>query len=216
MRLSFGFKNQLRVNVPGRCSERAVWQFLEENRAWIEARLASLPQATSVLNWLQAHPYVSASGVRFKVEIDRSNTCQSGSYRFSTKAAVDTVMFVWPEGVSETAFIKLIRSFACDALQCRLLYHCERLNITLPPLGVRDQVSRWGSCSTKRRISLNWRLVLLEPDLQDYVILHEIAHLTEMNHSSRFWTLLEQYDPKREIHEAQLDRVGSTIMRVGR
>ena len=65
-------------------------------------------------------------------------------------------------------------------------------------------------------MSLNWRLILLPPELQDYVILHELAHLTEMNHSARFWALLERYDPQRAEHEAALDALSARLMRVGR
>jgi len=83
-------------------------------------------------------------------------------------------------------------------------------------LSVRDQSSRWGSCSSRGAISLNWRLVLMEPALQDYVILHELAHLTEMNHSARFWDLLDTYDSGRAEHEAQLDACCAALMRVGR
>ena len=80
----------------------------------------------------------------------------------------------------------------------------------------RDQSSRWGSCSSIGKISLNWRLILTAAELQDYVILHELAHLTEMNHSKSFWALLERYDAKRIEHEAELDRIGPELMRVGR
>jgi len=81
---------------------------------------------------------------------------------------------------------------------------------------VRDQATRWASCSARGAISLNWRLVLILPELQDSIMLHELAHLTEMNHSSRFWALLDQYDPNRRAHEAALNAITAEVMRVGR
>ena len=97
-----------------------------------------------------------------------------------------------------------------------MAYHAKRLGLHYRVLSVRDQSSRWGSCSAGRGISLNWRLVLLRPELQDYVILHELAHLTEMNHGKVFWALLDQYDPDRIRHERAIDKVSAELMRVAR
>ena len=109
-----------------------------------------------------------------------------------------------------------VLTFAKDSLVCRVSYHSKRLGLKFGSLSVRDQSSRWGSCSARRGISLNWRLLLLSPALQDYIILHELAHLSEMNHSKRFWSLLDHYDPLRVVHEAELDQISAKLMRVGR
>ena len=60
---------------------------------------------------------------------------------------------------------------------------------------IRDQRTRWGSCSTRGTLSFNWRLVLAPFDVLDYVVVHELCHLREPNHSRRFWTLVEQRRP---------------------
>ena len=121
-----------------------------------------------------------------------------------------------PDVQDGALLMRVVRHFAKDALHCRTAYHAKRLGLKIPVVSVRDQSSRWGSCSSRGTVSLNWRLVLLKPELQDYVILHELAHLTEMNHSKRFWALLDQYDPQRVANEAALDAITPTIMRVGR
>ena len=128
------------------------------------------------------------------------------------------VVFDTPENQkdSDVVFLRLIRSFAKEVITGRLEYHVRRLNLKFKRLGIRDQVSRWGSCSVSGNISLNWRLILIEPELQDYVILHELAHLTEMNHSYRFRMLLDQYDSNRVAHEAALSSITAEVMRVGR
>jgi predicted metal-dependent hydrolase len=76
-------------------------------------------------------------------------------------------------------------------------------------VSVRNQRSRWGSCSAHGMVSLNWRLVQVPDFVRDYIILHELAHLKEMNHSDRFWAHVEQMCPSWREAEHWLKRHGS-------
>src|SRR5690606_3456461 len=81
----------------------------------------------------------------------------------------------------------------------------EKVGISaLPAVSIRDQRTLWGSCTSARSLSLNWRLLLLPPPLQDYIIYHELAHLTHMDHSPRFYKLLHCYDPRASEHDHQV------------
>jgi hypothetical protein len=77
----------------------------------------------------------------------------------------------------------------------RVALYADRVRATLPPLRLSNARSEWGSCNHRGEIRLNWRLVLLPPNLADYVIAHEIAHLVELNHSARFWAIVESLFP---------------------
>jgi predicted metal-dependent hydrolase len=71
-------------------------------------------------------------------------------------------------------------------------------------VSIRDQKARWGSCSIQGVISLNWRLMMARPAAQDYLIIHELCHLQEMNHSPRFWALVKQHCPDHKAQEKWL------------
>lgn len=215
MRLRLNYKNQVIVSAPLHLSVDQVMLFLENKRLWLEQQIASTSEITRLSDWLKKYPFLSASGMRFHVCV-RSENCQRAQYRFEKEGP--TVILSVPQNSEspEYALLKLAQIFSRDALVCRLNELARQLNLEFSRLTVRDQTSRWGSCSGKRTISLNWRLVLLEPGLQDYVILHELAHLTEMNHSKRFWNLLDSYDPYRQKHESALKEISDAIMRIGR
>jgi predicted metal-dependent hydrolase len=71
-------------------------------------------------------------------------------------------------------------------------------------LAIRGQKTRWGSCSQKGNLNFNWKLVMVPEPVIDYVVIHELAHLKEMNHTKRFWQLVEQYCPKWRNHRKWL------------
>ena len=215
MRLRLNYRNQVTISAPSHLSEDQVLSFLKSKYAWLERQMATTPEVADLSDWLRKHSFLSASGQRFHVCV-RSEACRRAQYRFEEEGP--TVIFCIPKSNEnpEHTLLNLVRFFSKDALACRLNHLARKLNLNVRRLTVRDQASRWGSCSSKRGISLNWRLVLLEPGLQDYVILHELAHLTEMNHSKRFWDLLESYDPCCWEHESELKAITGTIMRIGR
>ena len=215
LRLSLNHSNQAVVSVPWRCSDREALKFIETQRDWLEAQLAKVPRARSVVDWLTEHPHLTGSGDRFTVRVESTERLRA-DYIFDQGGAEIVLRVPHQSDDADGALLALVRRFAKDAMLCRLAYHAKYLDLKFSKFSVRDQASRWGSCSSSGGISLNWRLVLVAPELQDYVILHELAHLTEMNHSKHFWGLLDQYDPKRQLHEAQLDAVTAAIMRVGR
>lgn len=86
------------------------------------------------------------------------------------------------------------------------------LGITFNRVSVRNQRSRWGSCSSRGSISLNWRLVQTPRLVRDYIIIHELVHRKQMNHSVRFWKLVEEACPQYESAEAWLKEHGGQIM----
>lgn len=98
-----------------------------------------------------------------------------------------------------------LRQIARQELPERLWKIAERIsNRKVKKVVVRDQRTRWGSCSTSGTISLNWRLVLVPPATRDYVILHELMHTKRFDHSPRFWSLVESVCPRYKSHEAWL------------
>lgn len=69
---------------------------------------------------------------------------------------------------------------------------------------IGDQKTRWGSCSSDKTLSFSWRLVLAPPEVRDYVIIHELCHLTHMDHSPAFWAMVEGIDPDYKEHRKWL------------
>ena len=88
-----------------------------------------------------------------------------------------------------------LKEEAWRALAPRVTEFATRVTATAPPIKLSNGRSEWGSCNQKGEIRLNWRLVHLPPDLADYVVAHEVAHLVELNHSKQFWAVVESLFP---------------------
>lgn len=89
----------------------------------------------------------------------------------------------------------------------RIQYWSEKMNLKPKELKFREQRTRWGSCSSKGVINMNWRLIIFKPEIIDYVIVHELAHLVHMNHSQHFWQIVESQIPHRKQIEKELKKV---------
>lgn len=86
----------------------------------------------------------------------------------------------------------------------RTAYFAKRMGVDYGRITIREQKTRWGSCSSKGNLNFNWKLVLLAPELLDYVVVHELAHRREMNHSAAFWKVVEAELPDYWERRARL------------
>ncbi|HEX4049137.1 MAG TPA: TIM-barrel domain-containing protein [Elusimicrobiota bacterium] len=98
----------------------------------------------------------------------------------------------------------------------RASHWAPRLGVTFGSVRVKDQRSLWGSCSRAGNLNFNWRLRLAPPEVLDYVVIHELAHRFEMNHSRRFWSHVEKLCPDHRVHRRWLRRNGEALYRARR
>jgi predicted metal-dependent hydrolase len=106
---------------------------------------------------------------------------------------------------------QVLTALAKEILPARVRELAARCGVSVGTISIRNQQSRWGSCTTHGNLSLNWRLVLLPPAMRDHVLLHELAHRRHMNHSDDFWDLLCAWDPQAVRHDAELRKLWSKV-----
>jgi predicted metal-dependent hydrolase len=107
--------------------------------------------------------------------------------------------------------VRELRARAARELTPLLLALAERFGLTVARVTIRDQRSRWGSCSPKGHIALNFRLLLMPPDVREYVLIHELMHLKQANHSRRFWRHVEAACPWFRDAERWLRKNGPSL-----
>lgn len=108
-----------------------------------------------------------------------------------------------------------LRARAAEQLPLQLLELAERHSVVVSRVSIRNQRSRWGSCSARGSITLNWRLILVPDFVREYVMLHELMHRRELNHSRRFWRLVGAVCPQYQDARRWLLQEGQRLFHGG-
>lgn len=206
-RLTIGRTGQPSLSVPLRGRINEVEAFLEKQRHWLAARLARAPKPK---------PFIEGAIVPLRGH----DTRIVGTSQLRGTVSViegDEPRFLVPGGPEHMArrLTDWLKAEALKDLKDRTGFHAGRLEVKPAAITLRSQSSRWGSCSTSKRLNYNWRLILAPPFVLDYVAAHEVAHLREMNHSASFWALVEQTLPDMARGQAWLKAHGADLMTYG-
>ncbi len=119
-----------------------------------------------------------------------------------------------PEHIERRVHDYMKREVRAD-LQDAVQSCAEALGVKVKRLSIRDQSSRWGSCTSAGSLSFSWRLILAPPHVLDYLAAHEVAHLVEMNHSPRFWRVVAKVCDHVDRAKSWLDTHGNDLHRYG-
>lgn len=198
-----------RVTIPRWGSKREALAFLESQREWVSRerqRQAERARGRPTRDWFDGHRVLLGG---------REMALCRGVGRRAGVVEGDGVLHVTPRD-RDGANLRPVASAwmlarARRVLPARLLELAARFDLAVTQVSVRNQRARWGSCATGGRVSLNWRLVQTPDAVRDYVLIHELMHLRQPNHSARFWALVARACPGYEAsrrwlreHEAAL------------
>ena len=129
--------------------------------------------------------------------------------------ATDGTIRLRQSAVDQSSVERALRNFyqreARTYLSDRLDHYADEMALSYDGLQIRNQRTRWGSCSTNGTISLNYRLMLAPPDVVDYIVVHELAHLREPNHTKAFWAIVGEYVPEYDQYREWLNENGAQL-----
>jgi predicted metal-dependent hydrolase len=193
------------ATIPSRGSEREARRFVEEHQDWLDrarSRQACKPRGASL--------WTLGTHVLWRGEMAEVRPASDGA-RPTVCLASDVFRVPALQGdLRPTLEAHFLRRGKVE-LPARTWELASETNVNVKQVTVRNQRSRWGSCSAGGTISLNWRLVQTPDSVRDYIIYHELMHLREMNHSDRFWAQVAEVCPWWVEAERWLKRNGSLL-----
>jgi predicted metal-dependent hydrolase len=188
------------VVLPARAPDRAAAAAVSELRPWIEVRLDEAREALALIAARAGTvPYLGRA-------------LQLVPQQGRTRVHRDGECLLVPDGEARAALERYYRRAARKEIAPRLDRSVELAGLSYKDLTIRGQRTRWASCSTSGRMSFNWRLLLAPERVLEYVVWHEVCHLEILDHSPRFWSLLERRWPGYREDREWLSRNGATLV----
>lgn len=190
------------VKAPISMKESDINRFVESKQNWIREKLAIVKSTNNkfeqIINYrkflLYANEYSVLMGDVKKVEVN------------------DKFQIIVPKKTEPDKVLKTLKNWykkvAKNILSDRLEFIENRVKLKSSMFRICDAKGKWGSCNSKGVVSLNWRMIMLPPRVIDYVIVHELCHLVEMNHSKNFWGLVSKFLPNYTELKKQIKEYG--------
>ena len=205
-------KHAVIMTVPLQCNLADAGNFLHTHLDWVRRHLRAVPQPVNLAHGemipFRGCPHrivlIGERGHDFLVKVDETHAGPPRLLVSGTREGAPRRLSHW------------LTNKATEELDVRVRYHAARLAVRPKRIVLRDQSSRWGSCSTTRVLSFSWRLILAPPNVLDYVAAHEVAHLAQMNHGPKFWALVAKTMPGMDEARAWLRVYGMDLHRYQR
>jgi predicted metal-dependent hydrolase len=197
------------LTVPPRVDVATAQLFIEDYGGWLATRLARIPERI---------PFLKGAVIPYQ-GVPHLITHWSSSPGLTQIADRSDGAKILAVAGNEAGIARRVRLFlhknAQKNLEEAVQYYCAKIGLQAHTITLRDTKSRWGSCSSKGNLNFSWRLILAPPVVLDYLAAHEVAHLREMNHSPRYWRLLNSLCPHVEEAERWLKKNGTSLHRYG-
>lgn len=202
--LKVDYTLKVKVICPRTCTQEEINKFVSQKQKWIQKQIAYFKklnckgiilQSDEILVFGTAYKYVHAPELVSKTQ-----------FNHDTKTIYTANLLTHKKILTEW-YYRLADVFLKERVKKLALQH----HFTCNKVSIRNQKTRWGSCSSAKNISLNWKLIKMPLWVIDYVILHELAHTVHLNHSAAFWNLVERVCPYYEKAEEWLKEYGHQL-----
>ena len=224
--LSIGTDGVVTAKAPTALTDAELLKWMKTKMAWIVRKRSEMLRASSLLS--ADRQYVTGEriwylGEAYTLEI-RKSEARAGRVTLTDE---QLVIFLsaselalrenGAEGVSQ--YREIVKAYisrfyekeAHVLIPKRVRYYAAMMGETFGRISIKNQKSRWGSCSSARNLNFNWRLMMAPLPVLDYVVVHEICHLKQMNHSRLFWAEVEKVLPDYEARKKWLDENGKRL-----
>lgn len=197
------------VSIPTYCSEERAINFVIEKELWIRKSIAKISQTTGKLT-------IFDEDTNFKTYAHSLTLLKQSKQTLRMEVVGNNLNIYYPDTVScshekvqefvRNSILKVLRLEAKQYLPERTRELANRHGLKVNDIKVRNNKTRWGSCSGRNNINLNIHLMRLSQEMIDYVILHELAHIKVKNHSAKYWAFLESLLPGARIIDKKLNK----------
>ncbi|MDD5528931.1 MAG: SprT family zinc-dependent metalloprotease [bacterium] len=203
--LQINSDSTLIVRAPLRVSEKYINKLVYKKRLWISKKQEFMRKQKQLIKQKE---FVNGEdfwylGNAYKLQVIDNSKLPLLPLSFESSSGVFLLSQNHLDKAKEL-FMLWYKEQARQKITERVNFYCSHADLKYNKIRITDAGSRWGSCGSKNGLNFNWRLIMAPPGVLDYVVVHEIAHITEKNHSKRFWLKVETIFPDYKIHRKWL------------
>ena len=180
---------ELIVKAPLNMPDRKIFDFIKQKGDWIRERQAAVAKNTHINRNVASYNTFFFLGIELVPVINahaKHITRHDGALLIPSKFPQDKIL---------KKIEKYLKDHAKAIIEERIIYFSKALKLEYAGIAINNNKTRWGSCTKSRILALNWRAVMLKPDLLDYIVVHEFCHLLEFNHTRNFWAIVQTILP---------------------
>lgn len=212
--------DKIEVVAPFLVSARKIHKFVESQQDWILSAADKIELKKKAVKKLAPEKYVNGVSVPYLGKSHKLWIKQSLSNNVKILNKNNDLTIYLPEkyiGTDNNEFIKQalsdwMKKQMLNEVECLVQFHAKQFSLYPRYIRIKTQKSRWGSCGIHNDINLNWLLILAPPEVMEYVVVHELCHIKERNHSDRFWQLVKAHMHDYQVHRKWLKKNGSSLM----
>ncbi len=208
MRLVISRDRGLEIVTPKKISPSKAKRLLKDHSVWILGKIKIIYE---IAEYNQFRPIVEGNRILFlgkKWSLRCDESLNPKGIFFENKAIylnfTSLNQLDNPQAIIRNLLTGWYKNQAKEIIHHRVEYYSEKIGVQFNKITIKNQKTRWGSCSSLKNLNFNWRLIMAPPEVLDYIIIHELAHLKELNHSPEFWELVQSVCPNYRHHESWL------------
>ncbi len=212
IKLKASLEKGLELIVPSHFNIKHAPDILLKNRAWIEKRLLELREKKIARDQCTVPDVIDLVAIQQSWRIQKIETNMKLTLRIRPQFQELVLMGkVDNQARGKKLLIDWIKAQAKIHLSEKLKQVSAAIRLPYQKMTIRDQKTRWGSCSKNKSINLNYKIIFLPQPLATHILIHELCHTVHLNHSEKFWQLVESFDPNYQQHRKAVRRVDQFI-----
>jgi predicted metal-dependent hydrolase len=206
--IKISLKNGLEVVTPFRFNPNHVDRFLKDKQEWIIRHMGRMSQLKKSQPDFADGATIRIFGQPVKIRIFK----QPNGRGYVTETADEMKIFCGGSILSAKKNLTVhLKKIAREYLTRKTHELSKIMGVNYNRIAIRSQASRWGSCSRENNLNFNWKLIFFDPEVVNYVIMHELAHTVQHNHSEKFYSFLAQFCPNYKILRKKLRNVATPL-----
>ncbi len=202
-KMTVGFKindDTLTVISPKRVPKEFLMELIDKRKYWAIERIQKRKQRRSFIN----DNKILFLGKEIELSIKENSLLKDGGYcELSNNGLTVNISKNWSEELLENTIKNWYRNECQKIIEERVLYYSKKYSLSYGKITIKEQKTVWGTCNFKNNLTFNWKVMMFEPDVVDYLVVHELVHTIYKNHSAEYWKKVESILPNyRELNNS--------------